>query len=756
MRNPMNKRIPRMLLHQPAHYVPLFLLLLITIIFCSAFFLVQGSVERLYYDFMDRSHVEDGRFTTLSPLSNSTWKRLEEKGVRLEKSYYAEAKDGNADVHLYAMREKINLPDVIAGRMPEKDDEVALDVNYAGEHAYTIGQDVTLSGHKMHLVGTVVLPDYIAMMRNRADLVMDTKNFGVGIVSADGLSHFDRQGLQYTYSYRENKTSTTKKEANDTLKELTKTVYEDNILTEAMTKAQNKRISYMMDDMGGDVPMMQTVLVLAVLSIAFVFTMQTRNQIISESSAIGTLMASGYTRRELIAHYMLLPTIAVFSAAVLGNFITYQVGYKLYLNLYYASFSLPVFHPLFNARAFLLTTVIPATIVMLIQFLMLMTKLRLRPLRFLRHELGRKPRVSKMRFSRFAFFSRLGFLSRYRLKVLFNNKLNVLVLLFGVTLSSVFLCFGLGMRPIFERHATLMQKEFPAKVQTFVRPGAVLGAADEKAEKFGYAAFDLSINGDVHPFALYGVAPHSRYFDAEAIDPLQDKEIQASEGLMKRFGLAEGDNITVVNPYTGKKYTFCIRAMRRQAVTLSAYMPLPAFNAVMGYDKEAFSGYYSEEKLHLDPAYVASCIDLDTVGKASDHFLDTFGQIIGPIVFIAVLFYFIFIDFLSKAIVDKAKTEIAYLKIFGFTDTETTGIYLRATGILLSLFLLVLPFILRSAMAVLLTASLAKLDSYMDPHLSMHIYFLVSVTGAVLFFLVQALQKRKIAKISMTETLKEV
>lgn len=144
------------------------------------------------------------------------------------------------------------------------------------------------------------------------------------------------------------------------------------------------------------------------------------------------------------------------------------------------------------------------------------------------------------------------------------------------------------------------------------------------------------------------------------------------------------------------------------------------------------------------------------MGKASDHFLDTFGQIIGPIVIIAVLFYFIFIDFLSKAIVDKAKTEIAYLKIFGYTDAETTGIYLRATGILLGLFLLVLPFLLRFLLAILLTASLAKLDSYMDPHVPMQIYFLVSVTGAVLFFLVQALQKRKIAKISMTETLKEV
>ena len=212
---------------------------------------------------------------------------------------------------------------MISGRLPKKNDEVALDSNYAKEHGYQLGQKITLSGHEMRLVGTVVLPDYTAMMPSRADLVMDTKNFGAGIVSEEGLSLFEKQGLQYNYAYREKKTTQTKKEANDTLKEITKTIYEDTVLTEAMTKDQNKRISYMMDDMGGDVPMMRTVLILAIVSIAFVFTMQTRNQILSEASAIGTLMASGYTRRELIAHYMLLPTMAVLSAAVLGNLFTY-------------------------------------------------------------------------------------------------------------------------------------------------------------------------------------------------------------------------------------------------------------------------------------------------------------------------------------------------------------------------------------------------------------------------------------------------
>ena len=746
MRNPIHKRIPRLLIKEPTRYLPLFVLLLVTIVCLSSFYIVQGAVESIYYDHLETGCVEDGQFTTITELSEATWEKIEKKGVRLYKNFYVETEDGEATLNLYAMRKSVNLPTTIVGRLPETADEIALDENYTNAHGYHVGESITVGKQHFQLVGTVVLPDYIAMMKNRNDLVMDTMNFGVGLVSDSGFQRFSDKGVQYNYAYLEEKKSADKKEANDKLKELTKLVYEDNILTDAMTRAQNKRISYLIDDMGGDVPMMHTILFLAMVSMAFVFTMQARNLIESESGAIGTLMASGYSKWELLRHYMLLPLLSVLSASLVGNILAYTKLYKMYEGMYYSSFSLPPFTPFFHLRAFLLTTLIPAVVILLINLFLLLRMLSISPLRFLRKDWGKKMRTMAIDLPK------MPFLTRYRLKVLRNNKGNVFVLLFGVTLASIFLCFGLGMRPIFEAHTKSIMEELPANVQTYVRE------ADDAVdgEKFGAASFELVIDGKTHSFELQGISEHSRYFPEHLLTGLKENEIAASEGLLEKFQLHVGDGIEVINPYTAERYEFTIRTVRSGAVSLSAYMPLQAFNTVMGYAPDYFSGYYSDQKLNLDEKNVVARIDREAIGQVAKHFLDNFDAISGPIVFISILFYFVFIYLLAKAIVEKSKTDISYLKIFGFTDRESTRIYLHATGIILGFYLLLLPILLQKLMVILLRVALQKFDAYMAPVLPSYVYLIAMGTGFILFSFVQYLQMRKIGKINMAEVLKEV
>ena len=746
MRNPLNKRLPRLLMQEPSRYLPLFLLLIVTIILLSSFFISQGSVKDIYYDHLEQGKVEDGQFTTVSPIRDATRKKLEACDVRLYENFYVECRDGTASLNIYKVRDRVNLPVLIEGDLPRASDEIALDDNYSRFHHYRIGDMIALENQHFRLVGTVVLPDYVAMMKNRNDLVMDTFNFGVGLVSTAGFDSLQEHGVQYNYAYREEKPSADKKEANDKLKELTNIVYRDNILTDAATRAQNKRISYLIDDMGGDVPMMYMVLVLTMLSIAFVFTMQTKNLIESESSVIGTLLASGFRKSELLFHYMLLPFLSVLLAALAGNILTYAYLYRIYQHIYYSSFSLPTFHPVFHPRAFLLTTLIPAALILSINLFMLLRYFSLTPLSFLRHDLHRQGKISEISLPG------RSFLARYRWKVLLTNKLQILILLFGVSLASIFLCFGLGLRPIFEHHAEMMMNEFPARYQTYVREA--VPAAD--GEKFAAASFDLSVKGECHPFALYGISKESRYFDSQALEKLAPHEIQASEGLVKKFDLEEGDRIEVFNPYTGNRYTFTIRSVRPDAVSLSAYMPIAAFNEVMGYDPAYFSGYFSDSKLAIDKAFVISRVDREVIGEVAEHFLENFGSITPSILFLSILFYFVFIYLLSKSILDKARTDICYLKIFGFTSRESAGVYLGAIGWILGLYLLFLPWILKHFMVWMMKVSMKKFDAYMAPVLPSYVYLTVVIAGILLFALVQILQRRRIGKINMVEVLKDL
>ena len=67
--------------------------------------------------------------------------------------------------------------------------------------------------------------------------------------------------------------------------------------------------------MGSDKAMMIILLYIVIVIMAFVFGITISNTIRRESGVIGTLRASGYTRRELIRHYMALPVLVTLVGA---------------------------------------------------------------------------------------------------------------------------------------------------------------------------------------------------------------------------------------------------------------------------------------------------------------------------------------------------------------------------------------------------------------------------------------------------------
>ena len=92
--------------------------------------------------------------------------------------------------------------------------------------------------------------------------------------------------------------------------------------------------------MGGDRSMMIVLLYIIIVIMAFVFAITTSNTIRKEANVIGTLRASGYTRGELIRHYMAAPVFVTFIGAIIGNVIGYTVGKDYCAGLYYGSYSL--------------------------------------------------------------------------------------------------------------------------------------------------------------------------------------------------------------------------------------------------------------------------------------------------------------------------------------------------------------------------------------------------------------------------------
>lgn len=123
-------------------------------------------------------------------------------------------------------------------------------------------------------------------------------------------------------------------------------------------------------------------LYIVIVIMAFVFGVTTKSMIEQEAQTIGTLRASGYTKGELLRHYLKLPVMVVATAAVIGNILGYTWMKQIVVDMYMHSYSLTKYKTLWNGEAFVLTTVIPSLIILVVTFLMLVRMLRLPPLQF--------------------------------------------------------------------------------------------------------------------------------------------------------------------------------------------------------------------------------------------------------------------------------------------------------------------------------------------------------------------------------------
>ena len=170
------------------------------------------------------------------------------------------------------------------------------------------------------------------------------------------------------------------------MKEMGKVVTLENFVP----RYQNQAIIFTGDDMGGDKAMMVMLLYIVIAIMAFVFGITTGNTITKEAGVIGTLRASGYTGNELIRHYMTLPVLVTLAGALAGNVLGYTVFKDVCAGMYYGSYSLPTYVTVWNAEAFLMTTVIPIVIMVLVNYGILHHKMRLSPLKFLRRDLSGK------------------------------------------------------------------------------------------------------------------------------------------------------------------------------------------------------------------------------------------------------------------------------------------------------------------------------------------------------------------------------
>lgn len=773
MKNPLRKRIPRELKSEAGKYFVIFFLLISVIGLVSGFTVADTSMITAYNEGFVRYRVEHGNMETEKRLTNADKKDLyEDAGLTIYDNFYVTRDMANqSHLRIFSERTAVNLPCVMEGELPDDDSELAVDRMYADNNGLSVGDLLTETGGKQwKITGLVALPDYSCLFERNSDSMFDSKQFGVAVTTPEAFDTFDDTEKTFSYSFRYGAEPVDDAEEKEWSQEALKKILPLVNLRQFVPRYQNKAIIFTGDDMGHDRVMIQILLYIIIAILAFVFAVTITNTIQKEAGVIGTLRATGYTRWELIRHYMAMPLVVTLIGALCGNVLGYTVFKNFCANMYYGSYSLPTYVTVWSPDALIDTTVIPILLMLVINFIVLSRQLRLTPLQFLRRDLGRKRKKKAVALS-----PKLPFFFRFRLRVIGQNFSNYVVMLIGIAFSNFLLLFGMMFPEILSNYNEKVRDlaicdyqyllSVPAEVLNEEEPiKALLSLAEfseetktenPDAEKF--SAYTLKTEEEnimSEEVLFYGVEENSRYIRL----PKDAKGFYISRAFAKKYDLSEGDTITLKEAYEDKWFDITVNGIYDYMGGISVFMQREELNRFFDLGKDYYAGYFSDSEItDIKDRYIGSVIDLDALTKISRQLLISMGDMMYLVDGFAIAIFVIMIYLLSKIIIEKNAQSISMTKILGYRSREIARLYIVSTTIVVILSLLVtLPLINRGLQWVFKEYVRSSMSGWFDFDVRPVIYVRMFLIGVVSYGVVALLELFRIRRVPMEEALKNV
>lgn len=699
--------------------------------------------------------------------------------VKLYENFYKDVEeDHNCDekkdgkVRVYKTTDEINHSCYLEGEAPKNDSEIAIDRMHADNNSIKVGDTIRVQGKDMKVTGLISMVNYSTLYEKNTDSMFDAITFDVAVVTPDAFDAYDIS-IHYNYAWMYddaalgdkaidlNAEDEQQKEQQKVLSDnymqavVSQSVVADNELKDFVPRYGNMAVKFARDDISGDEVMVGILLYVFIAMIAFIFGVTITSTINKEASAIGTLRASGYSKSELVRHYVTLPVVVTLISSIVGNVLGYTLFKGIVVGMYYNSYSLPTYVTLWNPEAFIRTTLIPVAIMILVTWVVIRRAMRFSPLRFLRHDLRSSKRKKAVKLPHFPFFH------RFRLRVILQNIPNYLVLFFGLAFVMILLAFSFGLPSTLNSYTDNVVDEMFVKNQYILKEtededGNELTTKTPGAEKFSMTDLKTTEGPRVgEAITVYGVVNDSKYLSIPS--DLAEDEVYVSSAYRDKFKLKEGDSITLKKPFAEDKYTFKVAGVMDYTGGLIVIMPQEHFNTTFGYKAGSFSGYMSEEEItDIEKKDIAASITEEDVLKISRQLNHSMGDYMSIFQVVCFFLAMILIYMLTKVIIERNENAISMVKILGYENKEIASLYLISTTWFVLISAIVTAFAGVWALGGIWVAYMNKMDGWLPVHFGATDYLWVIGITFGAYLVVMILDYLRIRRVPMEEALKNV
>ena len=484
--------------------------------------------------------------------------------------------------------------------------------------------------------------------------------------------------------------------------------------------------------------------VIIMILFTYVISVFVIHQIQRESSVIGALYALGAKKKDLIRHYITLPTIICFIGGLIGSAIGFSdIGIVWQMADSYNYFSIPDISPLYPVYLIIYAVVMPPVISVIVNYIVISKRLSRTALSLMRNEQNISHR-SKINLGN------MGFIRRFQIRQMLREARTGITVIFGMFICLLIFMLGMNCYVLCQNIKT--ENAADTKFTYMYNLKYPEETAPENAEACYMESLSKTNMGYTLDVNIIGIDSDNRYYSAK---PQKGKNsIVAASSTVQKYGLSVGDKLILSDTANDMDYAFTVNGIADYSVGLSVFMDIDSMRELFGKDDDYYNMLLSDEKLDIDEGRVYSVTTKADIEQSSAIFVEMMKGMFTMLITMSIIIFCVVMYLMMNVMIDRGSFGISLVKIFGFRTKEIRKLYLNGNAVTVAVGAVITIPTSKIIMNSMYPYLISNTACGMNLHFPWYMYALIFAGIMIFYFVVSTVLVRKIKKITPAEVLK--
>lgn len=479
--------------------------------------------------------------------------------------------------------------------------------------------------------------------------------------------------------------------------------------------------------------------------ISYVLSVFVVHSIDQESAVIGALYALGVKRKNLMAHYVTLPTVITFVSGLIGTLLGYSsLGVPIQMQDCYNYYSLPDLDVIYMPYLFIYGIVVPPVISIIVNSLVIRKRLSKPVLTMIRNE-------QKVGNGKDIKLGNMSFMNLFKIRQMLRESRTGFTVVFGMFVSLLLAMMSLEIYT----YCANVNRDYVNDTKyeymyTYKYP-------TEEVPEGGYEAYAKTLKKKIYGYnfdiTVMGLTENNSFFDVDLSD--SSSKVAISSSIAYKYGLDVGDTLTLKDDEADKIYAFEIASVAQYAPSFMVFMPYDKALELFDEPEDYFNVVFSDHALDVETGRLYATTTKTDVKKAAGIFSDIMQGMILTIGGVSVLIFIVVMYLMMKVMIARSSFNIALIKIFGYRNKEVKKMYLDGNFYIITIGALISIPLTKWIMDVAYEpAFVPNIACGIDKSFPFWMYLAIFAGILILYFIINHLLIRRIRKMVPAEVLK--